>query len=82
MSVLRVVFVFFRAFMVGQTALATENLALRQQMAVGAPHRAARYRSWLASTRISTLLALEVERQIGKAKDRRRDSQVDSPHVS
>ncbi len=34
MSVLRVVIIFFRAFMVGQTALAAENLALRQQLAV------------------------------------------------
>ena len=34
MSLLHAVFVFIRAFMVGQAALATENLALRQQLAV------------------------------------------------
>lgn len=34
MSLLHAVFVFIRAFMVGQAALAMENLALRQQLAV------------------------------------------------
>ena len=34
MSVLHVVFIAFRAFMIGQMALAAENLALRQQLAI------------------------------------------------
>ena len=34
MAVLHVVLIFFRAFIVGQTALAAENLALRQQLAI------------------------------------------------
>ncbi len=34
MSVLHVVFNFFRAFLVNNAALAAENLALRQQLAI------------------------------------------------
>ena len=44
MSLLHAVFIFFRASMVGQAALATENLALRQQLAV--LHRSTK-RPWL-----------------------------------
>lgn len=38
MSCLDMLWVFVRAFAVGRVALAVENLALRQQLAVRAPH--------------------------------------------
>ncbi len=56
MSVLRVVSIFFRAFMVGPTALAAENLALRQQLAILEQTRT-RPRRWLPSSSSAAMLA-------------------------
>ena len=47
MSLLHAVFIFFRAFMVGRAALAVENLALRQQLAIlGQTAKRPRLRQW------------------------------------